>query len=176
MVSVGRVVRPQGHRGEVVVDPETDFPERRFANGATLFVRRGDEVVGVVIDKSRPHQHRWVIAFAGFASIEAAETLRDAELRVPESELAPLEQGTFWVHELLGCEVVTIQGTRVGEVRRVDLATGVPMLVLDDGGELLVPLVDAICRTVDVQARRITIDPPEGLIDLNRRKLRADGR
>lgn len=170
MVVVGRIVRPQGHRGQVLVAPETDFPERRYETGATLYAKGAAGVVPLQIASSRPHQGRWVIAFGGVETMNEAEAWRNVELRVPESALQPLAAGTFWVHELVGCEVVTVRGERIGQVARVDLATGVPMLVLDAAGEPLIPFVDAICRSVDVGARMIRIDPPDGLIELNRKQ------
>ena len=170
MVIVGRIVRPQGHRGQVVVDLETDCPERRYQPGATVYALRDGLVVPLTIETSRPHQGRWVMGVRGVESMNDAETWRGTELRVPEAALETLGAGTFWVHDLLGCEVVSVGGDRVGTVRRVDLATGVPMLALDEAGEVLIPFVDAICRTVDVAGRTITIDPPDGLIDLNRKK------
>ena len=101
------------------------------------------------------------------SSIDEAETLRGLELRIPEADLRALGPNAFYVHHLVGCEVRTIGGERVGVVDRVDLATGVPVLVVTGRGEVLVPFVDAICRRVDPAARVIEIDPPEGLIALN---------
>lgn len=170
MVVVGRIVRPQGHRGQVVVAPETDFPGRRYARGEVLYAQRNEGIVPLRVSASRPHQGRWVLEFEGLASMDAAETWRDAELRVPESTLPRLDAGAYWVHDLVGCQVVTVGGDLVGTVRKVDLATGIPLLVLDEGSTALIPFVDAICRVVDTDGRRITIDPPEGLIDLNRPK------
>jgi len=169
MVTVGRIVRPQGNRGEVVVAPETDFGDERFEPGATLHVQRGDTVESLHVATSRAHDGRWVVGFEGVGSIDAAETLRDLELRIPESALHQLGPDTFYVHELLGCEVRTVNGIVVGRVMRVDLGTAVPMLVVGEAEDVLVPLVDAICRRIAVADRTIEIDPPDGLIDVNRR-------
>jgi 16S rRNA processing protein RimM len=88
-------------------------------------------------------------------------------LRIPEKDLRALGPNAFYVHHLVGCEVRTVAGERVGIVERVDLATDVPVLVVSGRGEVLVPFVDAICRRVDPEARVIEIDPPDGLIALN---------
>jgi len=167
MVTVGRVVRPHGHRGEVVVASETDFGDERFRTGAAVYGCRGGVVEPLTVVASREHAGRWVVGLAGVASVEAAEAWRGHELRVPESTLRPLGAGAYYAHQLVGCEVVTEGGRAVGTVRRVDLAVGVPVLVIEGRGEVLVPFVDAICRLVDVDGRRIVIDPPEGLIELN---------
>lgn len=174
MVTVGRIVRPQGRRGEVVVDPATDFGEERFRPGAELWASRAGQITLVAIVASWPHQGRWVLGLSGVASIDEAETWRGAELRVPAEGLHKLGEGAFYVHDLLGCRVETTTGTSVGEVARVDLGNGTPLLVVTGprgpatgGPEVLVPLAESICRRVDVGAKVIVIDPPEGLLDLN---------
>lgn len=170
MVTVGRIVRPHGNRGQVVVDPESDFADERFKAGATVHARRGGgsgEPSVLTVTGSREHDGRWIVGFEGVSSIDDAETLRGLELRIPEGALRELGPNAFYVHTLVGCEVRTVAGDRVGVVHRVDLATGVPMLVVMGRGEVLVPFVDAICRRVDPGARVIEIDPPDGLIGLN---------
>ncbi len=171
MVTVGRIVRPHGHRGQVVVAPESDFAEERFKVGETLYIRRGEALGTVTVVASRLHDRRWVVGLAGIESMNDAETLRGLELRIPEAELRPLDSTTFYAHTLIGCDVRTVAGEPVGVVEKVDLATGVPMLVVQGRGEVLVPFVDAICRRVDPDARVIEIDPPDGLIALNRTRM-----
>ena len=168
MVTVGRVVRPHGNRGHVVVAPETDFADERFHVDEQVYVRRGEDIATLTVIASRPQAGRWIVGFAGVDSIDAAETLRDAELRIDVEALRPLDAGAFYVHDLVGCEVRTTAGARVGIVARVDLGSGVPMLVVEGRGEVLVPFASEICRRVDPAARVIEIDPPEGLVDLNR--------
>jgi 16S rRNA processing protein RimM len=168
MVTVGRVVRPQGNRGEVVVDPETDFGDERFRPGAVVYAERDGAVGTLTVAESREMRGRWVVGFEGVGSIDAAETLRGLELRIPADALHPLGPSAYYVHDLVGCEVQTVEGTSVGTVERIDLATVPPMLVVQGGGEVLVPFADAICRRVDLAGRTIVIDPPDGLIELNR--------
>ena len=174
MVTVGRVVRPQGRRGEVVVDPETDFGEERFRPGAGLWASREGHVTMVTIATSWPHQGRWVLGLAGVGSIDEAEAWRGVELRVPAEGLHKLGDGAFYVHDLLGCRVETAAGMVVGAVARVDLGNGTPLLVVTGPGEpaagvgeVLVPLAESICRRVDVGAKVVVIEPPAGLLDLN---------
>ena len=171
MVTVGRVVRPHGHRGEVVVAPESDFADERFSPGATLYLEREQHVDTVTVASSRYHNGRWVVSLSGVETMDAAESLRGLELRIPEQALRPLGERSFYMHDLVGCEVRTLPGDRVGVVDRVDLETGVPVLVVHGRGEVLVPFVDAICRRVDTEGRVIEIDPPDGLIDLNRTRV-----
>jgi len=170
MAAVGRVIRPQHNRGQVLVVSDTDFAEERFAPGSVLYVRREDTVAPIVVTESREHDGRWVVAFDGVGSITEAEALRGLELRIPAESLRPLPPGAYYTHDLVGCAVRTVAGARVGVIERVDLG-GVPMLVVaGPDGEVLVPFTDAFCRRVDVKGRLIEIDPPAGLVDLNARK------
>ena len=169
MVLVGRIARPHGLRGQVIVTPDTDFVEERFAPGAVFWTRsdRGDEQLTVAA--ARVQNGRPVLGFEGFASIDDVERLAGLELRVPEESLAALEPGTYYQHQLVGCMVETADGAAVGLVTRVDGGAAGSLLVIDGGerGEILVPLAIDICAEVDVAARRIRITPPEGLLDLN---------
>jgi 16S rRNA processing protein RimM len=169
MVLVGRVARPHGLHGLVIVNPETDFIEDRFRAGAILWTRsaRGDEQL--TIGSARVQNGRPVIGFEGFSSIEDVQRLAGLELRVPEDELQPLEAGMYYHHQLVGCAVETVVGERVGEVVRVNGgAAGSVLEVEGPRGEVLIPLVVEICVEIDVASKRIRIDPPEGLLDVNR--------
>jgi len=168
MVTVGRIIRPHHNKGHVVLMPETDFPHERFAVGSVLYRERDGRVEPIVVSARREHAGRWVVGFDGYESINDAETLRGLDLRVPAGDVKPLGAGAFYVFDLVGCMVRTVRGQDVGPVVRVDLATGVPLLVVEEGGEVLIPFTEAICSTIDPAAKVIEIDPPEGLIELNR--------
>jgi 16S rRNA processing protein RimM len=168
MAVVGRIARPHGLRGDVVVNPETDFVEERFRVGATLWTRsmRGDQAL--TVGAVRLQNGRAVIRFDGFERIEDVEWLPGLELRVPEETLQPLAAHTYYQHQLVGCAVDTVRGEAVGEVTRVEGGVSGSLLVVNGSrGEILVPLTQAICVEVDVAAKRIRIDPPEGLLELN---------
>lgn len=178
MVTVGRIVRPHGLAGHVIVASETDFPDVRFEAGQSLYVGRaeGDTGAAMTIAVSRAHQGRWIVGFDGVSSVDDAETLRGCELRIPAATLQPLTEGAYYLHDLVGCEVTTTAGQRVGVVREVDLNAGTPVLVV--GGsegetDVLVPFVDAICTKVDVTGKRIEIAPLPGLIELNARRTQT---
>ena len=170
MVVVGRIARPHGLRGQVIVNPETDFAEERFRPGAVVWTRSANGNEQLTIETARFQQGRPVIGFEGFSSIEDVERLAGLELRVPEDWLQPLEPGRYYEHQLAGCVVELISGQHVGTVARVEGGAGGSRLVIDgDRGEILIPFVVDICVAVDVAAKRIRIDPPEGLIELNQR-------
>ena len=171
MVLVGRIARPHGIRGQVVINPETDFVEDRFAAGATFWTRsdRGDE--RLIVSSARVQSGRPVVAFEGFSRIEDVERLAGLELRVPEELLQPLDAGAFYQHQLVGCVVETTGGERIGPVTRVEGGAGGSLLTVDGArGEILIPFAVDICREVDVVGRKIRIEPLEGLLDLNETK------
>ena len=168
MALVGRVARAHGIRGQVIVNPETDFPEDRFRPGVELFIERGGRIEGLRVTSARFHGARPVIGIDGVETMNDAETLAGLELRVPVDALAALPEGTFYRHDLVGCVVETRDGRRVGPVTGVEGSmTGSRLVVEGAAGEVLVPLVAAICTLVDPAAKRIVIDPPEGLLEAN---------
>jgi 16S rRNA processing protein RimM len=167
---VGRVARTHGNRGQVIVNPETDFVEERFQVGAELLARRGGRVDRVRVTAMRVHLGRPIIALDGVETMTDAEALAGVELRVPVAELAPLPGGMFYRHDLVGCRVETPGGLVVGDVTSVEGELGTSRLVVTGSfGDVLIPLAQAICVAIDIAARRIVIDPPEGLLELNRR-------
>ncbi len=170
MAVVARVARAHGNRGEVILNSETDFPEERFRPGAEVLTRRDGRVQALRITSLRVHQGRPVVGLEGVESMSDAEMLANLEFRVPASELHPLPGGAYYEHDLVGCEVETAAGERVGTVRELGGAAGNRWLVVDaPGGEVLVPFAAAICVVVDVVGRRIVIDPPAGLLGANAR-------
>jgi 16S rRNA processing protein RimM len=168
MALVGWIARAHGIRGQVIVNPETDFPDERFRPGAELFIQRGDAIEALTVTTARFHRERPVIGIAGVETMNDAETLAGQELRVPIDRLAALPPDTFYRHDLIGCRVETRDARMVGVVTDVEGSmTGSRLVVEGDGGEVLIPLVAAICTVVDPAAKRILIDPPEGLIEAN---------
>ena len=181
MALVGRIARPHGLKGQVAINPETDFVEERFAAGSTLWTRSsaGEELLTVA--SSRLQNGRPIVGFEGFERIEDVERLAGLELRIPEDALQPLQPGTYYEHQLIGCAVELTDGTVVGEVAKVEGGAGATRLVMNGPrGEILVPLASDICVDIDVERKRIRINPPEGLLELNevrrRHDLPADGR
>src|SRR5476651_1627038 len=168
MAVVGRIARAHGIRGQVIVNAETDFPDERFHPGAELFIERGGKVETLTVSAARFHRQRPVIGIAGVETMNGAEALAGQELRVPIDRLGALPSGTFYRHDLIGCRVETQEGTAVGLVRDVEgTLTGSRLVVDGADGEVLIPLVSPICTLVDPAAKRIVIDPPDGLVEVN---------
>jgi 16S rRNA processing protein RimM len=168
MILVGVVARTHGNRGEVILNSETDFPELRFRVGARLCGRRGSEPAEwLEVTAVRFQQGRPILGLAGISSISDAERLAGAELRVPASEQAPLPEGQYYHHELIGCVVETQDGSPVGRVTKVEgEGEATRLVVRGRRGEVLIPLAQEICD-IRAAARRIVVTPPEGLLDVN---------
>ncbi|MGH9716631.1 MAG: ribosome maturation factor RimM [Candidatus Acidiferrales bacterium] len=175
-VTVARVVRPQGRRGEVAAEILTDFPNR-LAKLRSVYLWDGQSapqavnVRGCWLSQSRGGQA--VFHFEGTDSISDAEKLVGREVQIPLSERMPLPGGSYYVSDLVGCEVRDVDGRSIGRVRDVQFTgegiPGTPLLSIDTPeGELLIPLAQEICVRVDVNARAIDVNLPEGLRDLNR--------
>lgn len=170
MAAVGRIARAHGLRGQVILNSDTDFPEERFRPGAELFISRAGRIEPLTIATVRFQRERPVIGLRGVETVEDAEALAGHELRVPADRLAPLPAGTFYRHDLVGCRVVTTRGADVGVVTDVEgTMAGSRLVIAGASGEVLVPFATAICPEVDPAAKRIVIDPPDGLVDLNAR-------
>ena len=171
MARVGRVARAHGIKGHVVVDADTDFPSDRFKVGAGVFVARGGEIVPLRVQAVRFQAGRPIVGFTGVSTMNEAQALAGHDLLVPVSELAALPEGSFYRHDLVGCRVETAAGDVVGIVREVEGPMGSSRLVVEAAGrrdrDVLIPLARAICPLIDTGARRIVIDPPEGLLDVN---------
>lgn len=168
MVVVARVARTHGLRGEVILDSETDFPDERFRPGAQVLVHDGTQVRALTLKALRYHKGRPIVGFVGIDVIEDAEPLAGRELRVEPDALVALPPGAFYHHDLVGCRVETLDGVEVGTVTKVEGGGGASRLVVAGAREeVLVPLVDEICRQIDTAAKRIVIAAPDGLLGLN---------
>jgi len=177
-IVVGRVGRPHGIRGEVVIGVRTDEPDLRFAVGATVDVRSSPDDDGPQDDGAGPplrvasarwHSGQLLVAFAGITDRTAAAELTGSWLSVDSSQLPEIgDPDEFRDHQLIGLSVRTCAGDPVGVVTDV-LHYGQDLLVVrradGPGDECLVPFVKAIVPEVDLRAGVVVIDPPPGLLD-----------
>jgi 16S rRNA processing protein RimM len=153
MLEVGRIAKPHGLRGEVVVELVTNRTERLDA-GSVLAT---DAERDLTVERSSPFQGRWIVAFAGVHTREQADELRGVVLR---AEPMPDNTGEgLWVHELIGSAVVDTTGAELGRVDAVQANPASDLLVLDGGG--LVPLR----FVVSTEPGRVMVDVPPGLLD-----------
>ncbi|MEZ5133120.1 MAG: ribosome maturation factor RimM [Mycobacterium sp.] len=169
---VGRVVKPHGITGELVVDVRTDEPLERFAVGSRLQLkpsRGGGEPCEVEVQSARPHGGRLLVRLSGLIDRDGAERVRGHLFVVDSADLPPLDDpDEYYDHELEGMTVRTMDGGEVGRVGEVlHTAAGELLSVrTESGSEVLVPFVGAIVTAVSRAERLIEIDPPEGLLDL----------
>jgi len=165
-VTVGRIGRPHGIRGDVVVGVRTDEPELRFAVGSRLDTDRAD-VGPLTVAAVRWQSGELIVRFRGIRDRTAAGELRGTWLSVDSGTLAPTgDPDEFRDHDLVGLCVRTVDGAEVGVVEDVLHHGQDTLIVRAASREILVPFVKAIVTSVDVEAGVLVIDPPPGLLDL----------
>jgi 16S rRNA processing protein RimM len=170
-VVVGRIGRPHGVRGEVTVEVRTDDPDLRFVPGATF---RTDPPARGPLTVTGVHWHSGtlLLRLAGpdgqpLDSRGAAETVRNTELLVPVADLPPLEDDSFYDHQLVGLTARRPDGSVLGDVTAVHHeAQDLLVVRLPDGAEILLPFVAALVPSVDLAGGFLVADPPEGLLEL----------
>ena len=166
LVLVGRVVKPQGRRGEVAVEVFSDRPDRFPTLRRAYVPGPGGEPREVRVEGVFPHKGRYVVKLEGIDSIDAADTLRGLELRIPEEDLEALPDGSYYHHQLTGLAVVDEAGEPMGSVEEV-VATAADariLVVRGPQGETLLPFADAFVRSVDLEGRRIVAVRPEYVV------------
>lgn len=172
-VTLARILRPRGLRGEVAAEILTDFPERLpklrevwLTDGRSA--PRRVRVQRCWLSPSRGGQA--IFHFAQINSIQDANHLRGLEVQVPIEQRARLASGSYFVSDLVGCAVWEAgASSALGSVRDVEFPGAAPLLAIDTNeGEVLVPLAAEFCVHIDVKAKRIDVTLPEGLRDLNR--------
>lgn len=167
-VTVAVLGKTRGNRGEITAWPLSDKPDRFEAlRSVYLFMASAEEPERLEVESAWFHGPTLILKFRGVDSISAAERLSGAEVRVPMSERAPLDAGEFYQSELVGCVVVDRRtGESLGRVTGWEDTGGAGLLVVE--GAFLIPFARSICTVIDPAARRIEVDLPEGLKDLNR--------
>ncbi|GAB3702157.1 ribosome maturation factor RimM [Corynebacterium nasicanis] len=183
-VQIGRVIKPHGVRGELVVDPTTDDPDGRFAVGTVLEGRQTGKTLSLTVKAVRPHQGRLLVTFAEIPGRTEAESLRG--LRFFAEPIIDEDDDSYYDHELIGLRVLNVGAVSeeeaharayegalpepedIGEITGVVRGTAHRLLEVrvDDGGEAMVPFVHAMVPIVDLDNEAIVITPPEGLLDL----------
>jgi len=167
-VVIAEVLRERGNVGEVLARSVSDVPGRiESLREAQLRLPDGSDQA-VMIEAVWLHNQNWVLKFAGVDSIDAAKRLRGADLWVPRAERGALPEGEYFQSDLIGCRVLDKKDGRVLGVVEGFEEYGGPLLleVKAEAGEVLIPFVPAICVGVDLTERLISVDLPEGLLDL----------
>lgn len=164
LVAIGRVSKPRGVRGEAHLVPMTDFPERFEALASVVLQKHSGERLTVRVERVKAYGSRLAIKFRGYDSPESVAELKGAHLLVPREQTHPLPEDTFYVFDIVGLDVVTEAGEHVGRVKEVLTLPANDAYVVDrDGEEVLLPAVRDVIR-VEMDAGRIVVMRPEGLI------------
>ena len=168
-LTVARIGRAHGMRGEVAVDLRSDTPDERFAPGAVL--RTVPPSAGpLAVERSRSQNGRWYVCFEGVLDRTAAEALRGVELVIDsddvDADADAAEEDAWYPHQLAGLRVEHVDGRTVGTVLDIEHLPSHDMLVIREpsGTRTLVPFVRAIVPVVDVVGGRVVLDPPGGLL------------
>jgi 16S rRNA processing protein RimM len=184
-VTLAVVIKTQGRRGEVAVDPRTNVPDR-FRQKMQLSALSKDNVRrAVTIEDLWPHKSFLVLKFEGVETMTDAEALIGAELQVPISERATLEPGWTYLSDLVGCTV--FDGAKeIGEIEDVQFGAGeAPLLVVKSGAKLPyeIPFAEAFLEKLDLERKQVRMKLPEGLLEVNaplvkegKKKSLVDGR
>jgi 16S rRNA processing protein RimM len=170
-LTVARILRPQGRRGEVAAEIFTDFPARFEKLQGALLEAPGQAPRPVTVERAWPHKGRVILKLSGIDSIDSASRLRGLHLLIPWEQRTALPPHHYYLWELRGCRVIwERQGKEIGTVTDVEPTGGVAVLHVarrEGKGEVLIPLAQEICTRIDPAGKTIVIDPPEDLLDLN---------
>ena len=149
-----------------MADILTDFRDRFDGLESVIAIATDGTRADLLIENFWFQKDRIILKFEGIDTVENADDLRGLEICVPESDAVELEEEEFFEWQLEGCEVETVEGEVIGTVRELMRTGGTELLVVEkDGRDYLIPFAEAICTEVDVEKKRIVVDPPEGLLE-----------
>lgn len=166
-ITIGKIVNTQGHRGEVRVMPLTDFPER-FTDMKSVLVKTGDRMERRAVERTYRHKKFAVLKFAGVDDMDAALELKNSLLLVTRDELTPLPEGSYYIFDLVGLEVRTVDGRPLGAIADVIQTGANDVYVVENPGrkQLLIPALKQVVRQIDLAAGNMVVELPPGLEDL----------
>ncbi|MGQ5175129.1 ribosome maturation factor RimM [Bacillus halotolerans] len=167
--NVGKIVNTHGIKGEVRVISKTDFAEERYKPGNTLylFMDGRQEPIEVTVNTYRLHKQFHLLQFKERQSLNEVEELKNAIIKVPEEDLGELNEGEFYFHEIIGCEVFTEEGELIGKVKEILTPGANDVWVIGRKGkkDALIPYIESVVKLIDVSEKKIEIQLMEGLID-----------
>lgn len=167
LFDVGKIVNTHGIDGEVKVKRMTDF-ENRFAIGEKVYVENHDgQLIELEIGSHRRHKQFDLLRFKGIDNINDIESYKGKTLKIKEDQLAPLAENEFYQHDIIGCDVFTMNEDFIGEISHI-LKTGandVWAIETPKGKEILIPFIKDVVKEVDIDNKQVIIEPMEGLFD-----------
>jgi 16S rRNA processing protein RimM len=163
LVTIGRVVKPQGRKGEVLTHPLSDRPQRFPTLRRAYVAGPGGKAREITISDCWPHKGKFVLKIDGIDSIDQAEELRGLDIRIADEDLEVLPEGSYYHHQILGLRVESPSKRVLGRAEEImETGGGVPVLVVrGESGEMLVPLAKEFVLEVDLEGGRIVAVEPE---------------
>ncbi|CQR47719.1 Ribosome maturation factor RimM [Paraliobacillus sp. PM-2] len=166
--NVGKIVNTHGIKGEVKVVRITDFKER-FEKGNVLYLigNTDKEPLPLTIKNHRTHKQFDLLQFESYNSIEDVEPFKECMLTIDENQLQPLDEGTYYYHQIIGCMVYTSKGEALGEIKEIlsPGANDVWVVKRPSQKDILLPYIADVVKTIDVNDKKIVIEPMEGLLE-----------
>jgi 16S rRNA processing protein RimM len=164
-VTVGNIVGVFGLRGEIKVEPWSSFPDR-FAKTEILYA--GPKHTPYRVLGAHPHKRHILLQLEGITSVEAAERLVGQALSIPAEQIHDLPDDSFYLHDLIGLEVVHTNGRKLGVVKDVLVTGGIDLFVISgyrSGQDMLLPAVKEFIKSIDIPSGVLKVDPIPGLLD-----------
>ncbi|MED3953883.1 ribosome maturation factor RimM [Priestia aryabhattai] len=165
---VGKIVNTHGVKGEIRIVSTTDFADERYEKGNKLYIfkEKQSEPVEVTVASHRRHKNFDLLTFEGYHNVNDVEQYKNCEVKIPEEQLTGLEDGEFYFHEIIGCTVKTEDGVEVGTVKEILTPGANDVWVVKKGGkEVLIPYIDDVVQSIDIEEKEIVITVMEGLLD-----------
>jgi len=169
MFEIGIIVKPQGIRGELRVLPTTDDPSRfELLIGKEIFLVTKSKQSTVKILSARPHKNIIIVQLEGVTTRNQAEELLQSTLQIPDDMALPLDEGEYFVRDLVGLDVRTENGEPVGKLTRVMQTNAIDVYVISppDGDDFMIPAIKSVVLNVSLAEKKMTVRLMEGLREL----------
>lgn len=167
--NVGKIVNTQGLRGEVRVISKTDFAEERYKKGQALYLfQEGSKSpIKLIIKSHRKHKNFDIVSFEGHPSINDIEKYRDGILKIRAEQQHELEENEFYYHEIVGLQVIDENNEELGKIKEIlsPGANDVWVIQRLKGKDVLIPYIESVVKTIDLENGVVHVEIPEGLID-----------
>lgn len=167
MFNVGKIINTHGIRGEVKVLRISDF-EERFRIGEVIYLEKDrDEFIPLTIEGHRIHKGYDLLRFEGYNNLNDVEPFKGFHLKISEEQLTELEEDEYYYHEIIGCEVYTIEKQFIGTIKEIlsPGANDVWVVKREKGKDVLIPYIEQVVKSVDIEQKKVIIETMEGLLD-----------
>lgn len=168
-LNVGKIVNTHGVRGEVRVVSKTDFPEERYKKGSVLYIfKQGQsEPLKVTVASHRQHKQFDLLTFEEINSLNEAEHLKESILKVEKENLGSLDEGEFYFHQIIGCEVYDEKDKLIYQIKEILTPGANDVWVIGRKGkkDALIPYIPSVVKNIDISSKTVHIEVMEGLID-----------